>query len=231
MDPSRKEHMLGVFKGPLLKIKDSLLMMASLTDRNMTLALNAYLKRDDTKASIVEAEDEVIDRLEIDIDELVITYVSTHAPIATACRVALSASKISESLENIADQAVTIARRARLLSQLPELEVSVDIPMMANQTLSMMRDCIHAFVEVDPDLAMEIKARDKEVDALNHRYEDVLNKVMTEQPDRVEACIHTLLICRSIERAADYTKHIAEDVVFLYTAKDIRHRGGIPPQG
>jgi phosphate transport system protein len=127
MDQARKQHMLGVFKGPLLKIKDSLLMMASLTDRNMTLALNAYLKRDDSKASIVESEDEVIDRLEIDIDELVITYVSTHAPIATI----------------------------------------------------------------------------------------------------VEACIHTLLICRSIERAADHTKHIAEEVVFLYTAQDIRHRGAV----
>jgi phosphate transport system protein len=219
--------MLGVFKGPLLKIKDSLLMMASLTDRNMTLALNAYLKRDDSKASIVESEDEVIDRLEIDIDELVITYVSTHAPIATACRVALSAAKISENLESIADQAVTIARRARMLSQLPELEVGVDIPMMSNQALAMMRDSIHAFVDVDPDLAMEIKARDKEVDALNHRYEDTLNKVMKAHPDHVEACIHTLLICRSIERAADHTKHIAEEVVFLYTARDIRHRGAV----
>lgn len=217
--------MLGVFKGPLLKIKDSLLMMASLTDRNMTLALNAYLNRDEEKAALVENEDEVIDRLEIDIDELVITYVSTHAPIATACRVALSASKISESLENIADQAVTIARRANLLCQMPELEVGVDIPRMSNLTLSMMRDSIHAFVEVKPELAMEIKARDKEVDALNHRYEDVLNKLMSENPEQVEACVHTMLICRSIERAADYTKHIAEDVVFLYTAKDIRHRG------
>lgn len=206
-----------------MRLKDTLLMMASLTDRNLTLAINSYSERDEEKASVVEREDGVIDRLEMDVDDMVVTYVSTHGPIATACRVALSASKISESLENVADQAVTIARRSRRLCQLPELETGVDIPRMARLSIEMMRDSITAFVEVDPERALEVKRRDKEVDALNDNYEQKLNEIIQHHPDSVQACIHTLLICRSLERAADYAKSVSEDVVFLYTAQDVRH--------
>lgn len=223
MDQERKEYLHGVFTGPLLKLKDTLLMMASLTDRNMMLAVTSYSERSEEKAALVEAEDAVIDRLEIEVDDMVVTYVSTHGPMATACRVALSASKISEALENIADQSVTIARRSRQLARLPEVEAGADIPKMAQLTLAMIRDSISAFVEVNPEKALGIKKRDKEVDALNYAYEQKLNQIMQENPKLVEPCTHTMLICRSLERAADYAKNIAEDVVFLYTAQDIRH--------
>lgn len=223
MDQDRKKFLEGVFKGPLLKLKDTLLMMASLTDRNMTLAITSYTERSEQKAALVEAEDAVIDKLEIEVDDMVFTYVSTHGPMATACRVALSASKISEALENIADQSVTIARRSRKLAQLPEVEAGADIPKMAQLTLAMIRDSIAAFVEVNPAKALEIKQRDKEVDALNQAYEQKLSQIMQESPELVEACTHTMFICRSLERSADYAKNIAEDVVFLYTAQDIRH--------
>ncbi|MGF1679120.1 MAG: phosphate signaling complex protein PhoU [Candidatus Methylacidiphilales bacterium] len=223
MDPERLAYLRGVFKGPLQKLKDTLLMMASLTDRNMTLAVNSYLERSEEKAALVEAEDAVIDRLEIEVDDMIVTYVSTHGPMATTCRVALSASKISESLENIADQSVTIARRSRQLSRMPEIESGVDISRMSSLAIGMMRDSIAAFVEVNPEKAKGIKHRDKDVDMLNDAYEKKLNEIMEDHPELVQACTHTMLICRSLERAADYAKNIAEDVVFLYTAQDIRH--------
>lgn len=225
MDQERVDFMRGTFRGPLLKLKDTLLMMASLTDRNLTLAVSSYVERDEAKAALVVAEDAVIDKLEMEVDDMVVTYVSTHGPMATACRMALSASKISESLENIADQAVTIARRSRKLSQMPEIETRVDIPQMAKLTMAMMRDSIASFVEVDPDKALGIKVRDKEIDRLNETYEQQLKMMMEEQPELVQVCTHTLLICRSLERAGDYAKSIAEDVVYLYTARDVRHGG------
>ena len=127
MDQERLEHMRGIFRGNLLNLKDTLLMMASLTDRNLTLALSSYLERNEEKAHVVESEDAVIDKLEVDIDEMVVTYFSTHGPMATACRVAFCGSKISQALEGIADQAVSIARRARHLNNLPEVNSGVDI--------------------------------------------------------------------------------------------------------
>lgn len=223
MDADRLEHMRGIFRGPLQTLKDHLLMMASLTDRNLNMALQACLERDDAKAALVESEDAVIDRLEIEIDDMVVTYVSTHGPMATACRLALLASKMSENLESIADQAVNIARRVRQLNTLPEPDVQVSIPRMASLTVDMMRDSIHSFVEADPEKALSIVERDKEVDALNKASEQAIYEAMMAASAQIPACLHLLFISRSLERVGDYAKNIAQDVVFLYTAHDIRH--------
>jgi phosphate transport system protein len=223
MDAERLDHMRGIFRGPLLRLKDNLLMMASLTDRNLNMALQSFISRDDSKADLVESEDSVIDRLEMETDDMVVTYVSTHGPMATACRLALLASKMSENLESIADQSVTIARRARQLNALPVPPVEVSIPRMANLTVAMMRDSIHSFVEADPERAIALVARDKEIDALNKDNEMLLHEAMAAHPEHIPGCLHLMFISRSLERVGDYAKHIAQDVVFLYTAHDVRH--------
>jgi phosphate transport system protein len=227
MNIERRDHILGCFTGPLQKLKDNLMMMAGLTDRNFTLAVNAYIERDDSKADLVESEDAVIDRLEMEMDEMVIAFVSTRAPVATAVRAAFAVSKISEWLENIADQAVGIARRSRELSRLPEVPARFDLTKMAHVVLEMMRDAISAFVEGNPERALAVKYRDKEVDMLCKAHEETVRQMLREQPEAVEVLMHRLLISRSIERAGDYAKNIAEDVVFLFTAQDVRHTSNV----
>lgn len=230
MDIERLEHTRGIFRGPLLRLKDHLLMMASLTDRNLNIALQAFLSRDESKADLVESEDAVIDRLEMEIDELVVTYVSTHGPMATACRLAIMSSKMSENLESIADQAVTIARRARQLNLMPEPPVNLEINKLANMVLAMMRESITAFVEVNPEAARALVVRDKEVDAINKANEALLHAAMAANPAHIPACLHLMFISRSLERVGDYSKNLAQDVVYLYTAQDIRHAHGVVPE-
>src|SRR5687767_8337018 len=93
----------------LADIREQLLLMSGLTERNLSLAMRALIERDDQIADTVEFEDSQIDQLEVHIDELVITYMATHGPIAKDCRLMLAASKISSNLERIGDQATTIA--------------------------------------------------------------------------------------------------------------------------
>ena len=110
------------FQTALANIRETLLMMASITDRNLSMAIKALIERDDELADTVEMEDSQVDQLEVTVDEMVITYMATHAPVATDCRFMLVASKISSDLERIADQATTIARRARDLNKEPLFE-------------------------------------------------------------------------------------------------------------
>jgi phosphate transport system protein len=226
MESERSEHLKGLFTGKLLTMKETLLMMAGLTDRNLGLAMSSLIDRDDGKADLVEAEDSVIDKLELDIDESVVTYVSTHGPVAVECRIAFSVSKISESLEGIADQAVAISRRVKLLNKLPESRHEVDFAKMGGLVLSMMRDSINAFVNVDPDAAKLIVQRDKEVDQLNREIEANLHQVMYDDSLNIPSYVHKLFIARALERSGDYCKSIAEDIHYLYTAQDIRHEQG-----
>src|SRR5207248_9291608 len=131
---------MNIFETQLARIRETLLMMSSLTERNLTLAMKALVERDDKIADAVEGEDSEIDQLEISVDEMVITYMATHAPVATDCRFMLAASKISSNLERIGDQATTIARRARDLNKEPLLKPLIDIPLMAGTGREMLRD-------------------------------------------------------------------------------------------
>lgn len=207
----------------LADIREQLLMMSGLTERNLALAMRALIERDDKLADTVEIEDSQIDHLEIQIDDMVITYMATHGPIARDCRLMLAASKISNNLERIADQATKIARRTRELNTEPLLKPLIDIPLMADIAQEMLRDSITAFVDGNHELAVEIIARDKSVDSINKQLDRELTSYMVENPKTITRALNLMTVAKAIERVADHTTNIAEEVFYLYRGEDIRH--------
>ena len=204
-------------------IRQTLLMMASLANRNLALAMRALVERDEKLAASVEAEDSQLDELEVTIDELVIKHMATHGPVATDCRFMLVASKISSNLERIADQATAIARRSRDLNKEPLLKPLIDIPRMAQIAEGMLRDSITALIAHKPELAQEIVKRDKEVDGINKQLARELTCFMLEDPTTITRALNLTIVARCLERVADHCKNIAEEVYYLYHAVDIRH--------
>jgi phosphate transport system protein len=207
----------------IANIRQTLLMMASLANRNLALAMRALVERDEKFAASVEAEDSQLDELEVTIDELVINHMATHAPVATDCRFMLVASKISSDLERIADQAVAIARRSIELNKEPQLKPLIDIPRMAQIAEGMLRDGITALIERQPELAQEVVKRDKEVDQINKQLARELTSFMLEDPSTITRALNLTIVARCLERVADHCKNIAEEVYYLYQAVDIRH--------
>src|ERR1043165_341654 len=207
----------------LADIREQLLMMSGLTERNLALAMRALVERDDNLCDIVEAEDSQIDNLEIQIDDMVITYMATHGPIARDCRLMLAASKISSNLERIADQATKIARRARELNTEPLLKPLIDIPLMAEIAQEMLRDSITAFVDANHELAIEIIARDKSVDSINKQLERELTTCMVGDPKPIPRARNLMTVAKAIERVPAHATNIAEEVFYLYKGKDTRH--------
>ena len=222
----------------LADIREQLLMMSGLTERNLGLAMRALVERDDNLCDTVEAEDSQIDHLEIQIDDMVITYMATHGPIAGDCRMMLAASKISNNLERIADQATKIARRARELNTEPLLKPLIDIPLMGEIAQEMLRDSLTSFVNGNSELAVEIIARDRSVDSINKQVERELTSYMVENPKTITRALNLMTIATAIERVADHATNIAEEVFYLYRGEDIRHDqsfkhpvgGGNPPK-
>ena len=204
-------------------IRETLLMMASLANRNLSLAMRALVERDEKLAISVEAEDSQLDELEISIDDMVINHMATHAPVATDCRFMLVASKISSNLERIADQAVAIARRSLELNKEPLLKPLIDIPRMALIAEGMLRDSVTALIDRKPELAQEIIKRDKEVDQINKQLARELTSFMLEDPSTITRALNLTIVARCLERVADHCKNIAEEVYYLYQAVDIRH--------
>jgi phosphate transport system protein len=212
-------------------IREQVLMMCGLTERNLSMAMRALVERDDKLADVVEAEDSEIDQLEVIIDDMVITSISTHGVAASDTRLVLTASKIASNLERIADEATTIARRARELNGEPLLKPLIDIPLMATTAQEMLRAAIDAFVEKQPDQAVEIIARDKTVDDIYKQLVRELTGYMISDPKHITRALNLMTIAKALERVADHTTNIAEEVFYLYNARDIRHDVSIKRRG
>jgi len=206
------------------QLKESLLAMASHAESALTRAMRAMVERDDLLAQAVMDDDNIIDQFEVEIDDIAI-HLLAKAPVATDLRLTTVAMKISQNLERVGDSAVTIARRAVELNTEPQLKAYVDLPRMATMALEMMREAISAFINREPDKARAVVRRDTEVDNLNRQLHRELSSFMVERPANISRCLNLMVVSKCLERVADHATNIAEDVVYLYEAVDIRHSG------
>ncbi len=206
------------------RLKESLLAMASHTESALTRSMRALVERDDLLAQSVIDDDNIIDQFEVEIDDIAI-HLLAKAPVATDLRLTTAAMKISQNLERVGDSAVTIARRAIDLDTEQQLKPYVDLPRMATMSLEMLRDAISAFINREPERARAVIPRDTEVDNLNRQLHRELSSFMIERPANISRCLNLMVISKCLERIADHATNIAEDVVYLYEAIDIRHTG------
>jgi phosphate transport system protein len=208
----------------MTRLKDNLLAMASHAESAVARAIRALIERDESLAQSVQDDDNILDQFEIEIDDTAI-HILAKAPLATDLRFTTVAMKISQNLERTGDEAVTIARRAIDLNTEPQLKPYVDLPRMAAISLEMLRDAITAFINRDPEKARAVVPRDQQVDEINRQLHRELSSYMAERPPTISRCLHLMVISKSLERVADHATNIAEEVVYLYEAKDIRHAG------
>ncbi|OHE82435.1 MAG: phosphate transport system regulatory protein PhoU [Verrucomicrobia bacterium GWF2_62_7] len=212
------------FDQELAQLKEKLLFMSSLTEQSVAQSLKAMIQRDDALAKKVDADDDVLDRLQVEVDERCIRLLALRQPLARDLRLITMAMKISTDLERIGDQAANIARRAAELNKEPELKPLVDIPRMAEICQGMIRDVLDAFVYEKPDLARQIIKRDEDVDRLNKQLQRELTSFMIEDPATITRALLLMRIARNLERIGDHATNIAEEIVYLYEALDIRHQ-------
>jgi phosphate transport system protein len=210
------------FDSGLEELRQKLLLMASHAETAVNDSVQALMQRNHDLALKVRADDDIIDKFEIEIDEMAIQLL-TKAPLATNLRLVTVAMKVSQNLERIGDEATKIAKRARDLSQEPPVKITLDLPRLARMALAMVKDALDAFVQRDSAAARTIIPRDKEVDALNREMHSALAQHMMENPDTIARCLQWIVAAKSLERIADHAKNIAEEVVYLCEARDIRH--------
>lgn len=208
----------------ITELKEKLLTMGSHAEAAVQRAIKALVDRDDDLARSVKENDVLLDQFEIEIDEIAIQLLA-KAPLATDLRLITVAMKISQNLERVGDEATTISRRSIELSQEPQLKPYVDIPRMAGMALEMLKTALDAFVNREPEKARAVVPRDKEVDALNKQLHRELSSFMVEKPTTISRCLNLMVISKSLERIADHATNVAEEVVYLFEARDIRHTG------
>lgn len=216
------------FEQELAELKQQLLTMASHAEKALRDSVDAVLQRDETLAARVQQDDEVLDRFEVEVDELAIRLLA-KAPLASDLRLIAVAMRVSQNLERVGDEACKIAKRAPELIQEPPLPQVDDLPALARMALNMLKEALDCFVNRDAAAARALIPRDKEVDAAHKRIYRSLAALMAQSPDTIGRCLHLIVVAKSLERIADHAKNIAEEVVYLCEAEDIRHQSKAAP--
>lgn len=199
--------------------------MGGQAEQTVRRAIEALITRDDDLARQTINEDSALDQAEVEIDEMAVQFLA-KGTLATDLRLIIVGLKISHDLERVGDEATTIARRSIELSQEPQLKPYVDIPNMANMALEMLAEALDAFVQRDSARARSVIPRDKPVDELNRQLHRELSSFIVENPQSITRALNLMVISKSLERIADHAKNVAEEVVFLYEGRDIRHQAG-----
>jgi phosphate transport system protein len=189
--------------------------------RNATAALTQ--RRADLARRVLEADD-AIDMVELDVDEECLRILALHQPVASDLRYITATLKINNDLERIGDLACNVAERAIDLSARDPLPVPLQFERMTEIVRGMLHDSLEALVNRNAVLARDVCARDKQVNDIHRENFGTLQDCMKQVADSVERCVDLLSASRQLERMADQTTNIAEDVVFLVEGQVIRHR-------
>ena len=211
------------FQEELDQLKSRLLEMGGLAEDRMSASVRALVDRDHGLVEKVLAGDTPINQLHIEIDSRCVRLLALHQPMAVDLRMILSAVKINTDLERVGDLAINIAEAALRYLAHPPVKELIDIPRMADIAQGMLRDALDAFVRPDTQLAQQVLDADDTLDALKTQVFRELLTYMLQDPHTIEPSLDLILVSRHLERVGDHATNIAEDVIFMVSARDVRH--------
>jgi len=217
------EKVVRHFQEELEQLKRRLLEMGGLAEENVRLAVKGLVDRDHSLIDRVLLGDEPLNALHIELDNRSFTLLALYQPMAADLRTIVAALKINTDLERVGDLAVNIAEAARRYASHPPVKKLIDIPRMASIAQTMLRDALDAFVRRDVDLAQQVLNEDDKLDELKTQIFRELLTYMLQDPSTIEPALDLILVSRHLERIGDHATNVAEDVIFIVSARDVRH--------
>jgi phosphate transport system protein len=214
------------FLEELEQLKTRLLEMGGLAEERVRSAVEGLVERDSALIDRVLIGDTPINQLHIEIDSRCFKLLALHQPMAVDLRAIVSAVKINTDLERVGDLAVNIAEAVRRYTRHPPVKELIDIPRMADIAQRMLRDALDSYVRRDTTLAHAVLNEDDKLDALKTQVFRELLTYMLQDPSTIEPALDLILISRHLERIGDHATNVAEDVIFMVSAKDVRHHAG-----
>ncbi|MCX6137776.1 MAG: phosphate signaling complex protein PhoU [Ignavibacteriales bacterium] len=211
------------FERNLEDLKTALAKMGSVAEESLGVALKALLSGDQVLAQRVFEMEEKINRLEIEIDTAIIDLLALNQPVAGDLRFIIATQKINNDLERIGDHAVNIAESVLTLQTLPGVSIPPEIHQMVEIARTMLKQALDSFILLDTSLARTVLRTDDQIDDLNRL---MAQQVITQVKNNVltiEGGLELIRISRNLERIADLSTNIAEDVIFETEARVVKH--------
>jgi phosphate transport system protein len=216
------DHILSTFDKALRSMREMVLTMISITRKNVDVARRGLLERDTDLCNEAIASDHEVNQLEKDVDQMGMEMLLKFQPAALDLRQIMGTLRVANNMERIADQAAGIAKRARIINQLPEMTELNLIQPLFDLCLTNFEAAVAAFVEGDTEAAAVARAADKSLDAAEKEFDQEMLRVMENHSSPLEGYLHLIFVARFLERVGDHAKNICEDTIFIAEAKDVR---------
>ena len=212
------------FDQDLEALRQELVRMGEIVQVSIKDAVEALAKRDKDLARRVMEGDDVIDRMQVEIEDRCISLIARQQPVATDLRILGTGLKITTDLERIGDHAFDIAKIVLLIGDEPLIKPLVDIPRMAEISQKMLKDSLQAYLKLDIELAEQVCRADDKVDDLYNQVFRELLTYMLEDAKKIKPATQLIFVARYLERIADHSTNVAEWVIYLATGERLRKK-------
>jgi phosphate transport system protein len=211
------------FQDQLDALSEKVLVMGGIVEDTIGNVVSALVGRDSELARRVIRDDEKVDRLDLEIDQIGMEILGLHQPVARDLRFVITAMKITNDLERVADLCTNVAERAIELNLEPQLKPFIDIPIMARRAQEMVRGALDAFVARDAAAARGVIAMDDELDDRMEQVFRELLSYMIEDPKTLTRALRLMFVAKYFERMGDQATNIGEQIVFMAEGRVIKH--------
>jgi phosphate transport system protein len=207
----------------LEKLKTRILKMCSLVDEQFQLAVKAVEEENPELAQMVIERDKKVDKYDLKIEKICQKIFALTQPVAMDLRMIMSSMTLNTDLERIGDISVNIVENFLLIKKKPEFYKRTKLPEMFILTKEILKNAIDAYIDGNAEQAKNVIKTDDQIDKLNAENHSILREIMKENPANIDAAVAFLVISRELERVADHSTNIAEDVFFIVEAQLIKH--------
>ena len=209
---------------PVLEdLRHKLLRMGVLAEEVLEKSVRAVWERDAALAEEVRADDLAVDRLDVEIDEMVLRALALQAPVANDLRAVLAAKMIATDLERVGDLARNIAKSASRLAERPPVKLPAAMQALSDEARRLLRQALDSFSDADVPRAKDVLAADDQVDLDQDRAILAAIEWIEAHPADAGQGVDHVLIAKNLERVADHATNIAEDVILLVENRNLKH--------
>jgi phosphate transport system protein len=212
------------FDEQLQELHTRLMLMGRTAESMIGIALRILIERNESYAGEAFRMEDEVNELEIEIDDRAVKLTALQQPVGPDVRFLFIAIRVATDVERIADQAVNICQNAHYVLTYPQVKPLVDLPIMADIAVKMVRDSLEALATRDPALARRVLEEEHKVDAFRDQIFRNLLTYMMSDPRTISPSLALILIARNLERVGDHATNIAEEVIYLVEGRDVRHR-------
>ena len=212
---TKSDHIVKSYDEELSSLHEDILRMGGIAESQFASAMQAIAKRDPNIAAEIVRDDAKIDELNHIVDQRVVRMLALRQPMATDLREIVSSLKIAADIERIGDYSANIAKRAIAIAEMRPVRPITGISRMGVLVQRLIKDVVDAYNTRDAEKAMNVWARDEEVDDMyNSLFRETLTYMM-EDPRNITPCTHLLFVAKNIERIGDHATNVAETLYFV----------------